>query len=40
MVLNDEHELHMVTAVSPYSTDLRYTIQIWGQDKDYDEYED
>jgi hypothetical protein len=30
MVINDNKEKHMVTSVSPYSTDLRYTIQIWG----------
>ena len=30
MVVNDNQEKHMVTSVSPYSTDLRYTIQIWG----------
>ena len=30
MVMNDNEEPHMVTPVSPYSTDLRYTIQIWG----------
>tara|TARA_R100000315_G_scaffold54213_1_gene28065 strand:- start:35 stop:562 length:528 start_codon:yes stop_codon:yes gene_type:complete len=30
MVINDNKEQHMVTSVSPYSTDLRYTIQIWG----------
>ena len=35
MVLNDNKEQHMVTAVSPYSTDLRYTIQIWGVDETY-----
>ena len=40
MVVNDNRELHMVTHVSPYSTDLRYTIQIWGQDQDYEKYED
>ena len=30
MVINDNKEKHMVTSVSPYTTDLRYTIQIWG----------
>lgn len=30
MVVNDNHEQHMVTLLSPYSTDFRYTIQIWG----------
>ena len=30
MVINDNKEQHMVTSVSPYTTDLRYTIQIWG----------
>jgi hypothetical protein len=35
MVVNDNKEQHMVTAVSPYSTDLRYTIQIWGVDETY-----
>ena len=30
MVINDNKEKHRVTSVSPYTTDLRYTIQIWG----------
>jgi hypothetical protein len=30
MILNDEHELHLVTTVSPLITEFRYTIQIWG----------
>ena len=34
MVLNDNHESHMVTPLSPYSTDFRYTIQIWGTNEE------
>lgn len=30
MVLNSNEEEHLVTPVLPSSTDLRYTIQIWG----------
>ena len=30
MILNDIQEHHMVTPVSPYSPDVRTTIQIWG----------
>ena len=30
MILNDEHEFHLVTTVSPLVTEFRYTIQIWG----------
>ena len=29
MVLNAENEDHMVTTVSPYSDDFRYSLQIW-----------
>lgn len=29
MVLNSDQEEHMVTPVSPYAEDFRYTIQIW-----------
>jgi|TARA_R110001592_G_scaffold11657_10_gene57201 hypothetical protein len=29
MVLNAENEDHMVTMVSPYSDDFRYSLQIW-----------
>lgn len=29
MILNDEHQQHMVTTVSPLSPDLRSTIQVW-----------
>jgi Rps23 Pro-64 3,4-dihydroxylase Tpa1-like proline 4-hydroxylase len=30
MVIVDKKELHLVTPVSPLSTEFRYTIQIWG----------
>ena len=30
MILNDENQEHMVTQVSPYIRQPRYTIQIWG----------
>lgn len=30
MIINDDYEKHMVTLVSPYAIDYRYTIQIWG----------
>lgn len=29
MVVNDDHEQHLVTPVSPLSTDIRATIQLW-----------
>lgn len=30
MVLNSDKEEHLVTPVAPNSSDLRYTVQIWG----------
>jgi hypothetical protein len=30
MIVSDENESHMVTPVSPYATEFRVTIQIWG----------
>ena len=38
MVVNDNHEQHMVTLLSPYSTDFRYTIQIWGTNGEENEH--
>jgi len=29
MLLNDSHQYHMVTSISPLSPDLRSTIQVW-----------
>jgi Rps23 Pro-64 3,4-dihydroxylase Tpa1-like proline 4-hydroxylase len=29
MILNDNHQYHMVTSISPLSPDLRSTIQVW-----------
>jgi len=34
MVLNDNKEMHWVTPISPITSDMRYSIQIWCFDKD------
>ena len=31
MVINDNHEKHFVTHISPHSKQYRYTIQVWGK---------
>ena len=33
MIVNDTAELHTVTTISPYITNPRFSIQIWGMEE-------